>query len=192
MWLVRIALSRPYTFVVIALMLVLFGVLAIIRTPTDIFPSIDIPVVSVVWQYAEMDPQDMADRITTIFELAVTTTVANIERMESQSLLGVSVTKIYFVKGVDVGLALGQITSIAQTVLKYLPPGITPPYVLNYDASTVSVLNVLLSSDSLPEQKLNDLANNFVRPQLATVQGAAAPYAYGGKSRMIMADLKDD
>lgn len=192
MWLVRIALSRPYTFVVIAILLILFGILSILRMPTDIFPSIDIPVISVVWTYSEMPPQDMADRITTIFELAATTTVDNIEHMESQSLLGVSVIKIYFQKGVDVALALGQITSIAQTVLKNLPPGITPPYVLSYDASTVSVLNVLLSSNILPEQRLNDLANNFVRPQLATVQGAALPYAFGGKSRMVMADLKND
>lgn len=192
MWLVRIALSRPYTFVVIAILLVLFGVLAILRMPTDIFPAIDIPVVSVVWTYSEMPPQDMADRITTIFELAVTTTVDNIEHMESQSLLGVSVTKLYFQKGVDVALAIGQITAISQTMLKYLPPGITPPFVLSYDASTVSVLNVILSSDILPEQRLNDLANNFVRPQLATVQGAAIPYAFGGKSRMVMADLKND
>lgn len=192
MWLVRVALSRPYTFVVIAILLVILGIMAIFRTPTDIFPSIDIPVASVVWQYANMPPQDMADRITTVFELAVTTTVDNIEHMESQSLLGVSVTKIYFQKGVDIALGLAQITSIAQTMLKYLPPGITPPFVLSYDASTVSVLNVLLSSETLPEQKLNDIANNFVRPQLATVQGAAVPYAYGGKSRMLTADLKNE
>lgn len=192
MWLVRIALSRPYTFVVIAILLVILGIMAIFRTPTDIFPAIDIPVVSVVWQYSGMPPRDMADRITTVFELAVTTTVDNIEHMESQSLLGVSVTKIYFQKDVDIALALGQITSISQTMLKYLPPGITPPYVLSYDASTVAVLNVLLSSDTLPEQRLNDLANNFVRPQLATVQGAALPYAFGGKSRMLTADVKNE
>ncbi len=192
MWLVRLALSRPYTFVVIAILLIMFGILSILRMPTDIFPAIDIPVVSVVWTYSGMPPQDMADRITTIFELAATTTVDNIEHMESQSLLGVSVIKVYFQKGVDIALALGQLTSISQTVLKNLPPGITPPYVLSYDASTVSVLNVLLSSKTLPEQRLNDLANNFVRPQLATVQGAALPYAFGGKSRMVMADLKND
>ncbi|MDP3560583.1 MAG: efflux RND transporter permease subunit [Legionellaceae bacterium] len=189
MWLVRLALSRPYTFVVLAILLMMLGILSILRTPTDIFPSIDIPVVSVVWQYAGMPPDDMASRITTVFELAVTATVNNIEHMESQSLLGVSVTKIYFQKDVDIAVALSQVTSIAQTMLKLLPPGITPPYVLSYDASTVAVLNVILSSDSLPEQRLNDLANNFVRPQLATVQGAALAYGYGGKSRMVMADL---
>ncbi len=189
MWLVRIALSRPYTFVVIAILLMIMGIFAILRTPADIFPAIDIPVVSVVWQYSGMPPDDMANRITTIFELAVTTTVNNVEHMESQSLLGMSVTKIYFQKGVDIALALAQVTAIGQTVLKYLPPGETPPFVLSYDASTIPVINLVLSSDTLPEQKLNDLANNFVRPQLATVQGAAVPFAFGGKTRMVMVDL---
>ena len=191
MWLVRLALSRPYTFVVLAILLLILGVLSILRTSTDIFPSIDIPVVSVVWQYAGMPPDDMANRITTIFELAATTTVNDIEHMESQSLLGVSVTRLYFQKGVDIGIALAQVTSIAQTMLKYLPPGITPPFVLSYNAATVPVVNLLLSSDTLPEQKLNDLANNFVRPQLATVQGASVPPGYGGKSRVIMVDVNN-
>ncbi|MDP3704745.1 MAG: efflux RND transporter permease subunit [Legionellaceae bacterium] len=191
MWLVRIALSRPYTFIVLAILLLMLGILAILRTPADIFPAIDIPVVSVVWSYSGMPPDDMANRITTIFELAVTTTVNNIEHMESQSLLGVSVTKLYFQPGVDIAVALSQVTSISQTMLKYLPPGITPPFVMNYDASTVPVMNLVLSSDTLPEQRLNDLANNFVRPQLATVQGASVPPGYGGKTRMVMADLNN-
>lgn len=191
MWLVRLALSRPYTFVVLAILLLILGVLSIMRTSTDIFPSIDIPVVSVVWQYSGMPPDDMANRITTIFELAATTTVNDIEHMESQSLLGVSVTRLYFQKGVDIGIAIAQVTAIAQTMLKYLPPGITPPFVLNYNAATVPVVNLLLASDSLPEQKLNDLANNFVRPQLATVQGASVPPGYGGKSRVIMVDINN-
>ena len=191
MWLVRLALSRPYTFVVLAILLLLMGVLSILRTSTDIFPSIDIPVVSVVWQYSGMPPDDMANRITTIFELAATTTVNDIEHMESQSLLGVSVTRLYFQKGVDIGIAIAQVTAIAQTMLKYLPPGITPPFVLSYNAATVPVVNLLLSSDTLPEQKLNDLANNFVRPQLATVQGASVPPGYGGKSRVIMVDVNN-
>jgi len=189
MWLVRIALSRPYTFIVLAILLLMLGVLAILRMPADIFPAIDIPVVSVVWTYSGMPPDDMANRITTIFELSATTTVNNIEHMESQSLLGVSVTKLYFQKGTDIAIALSQVTSIAQTMLKYLPPGITPPFVMSYDASTVPVMNLVLSSDILPEQRLNDLANNFVRPQLATVQGASVPPGYGGKTRMVMADL---
>ena len=191
MWLVRLALSRPYTFVVLAILLLILGVLSILRTSTDIFPAIDIPVVSVVWQYSGMPPDDMANRITTIFELSATTTVNDIEHMESQSLLGVSVTRLYFQKGTDIGIALAQVTSIAQTMLKYLPPGITPPFVLSYNAATVPVVSLLLSSDTLPEQKLNDLANNFVRPQLATVQGASVPPGYGGKSRVIMVDVNN-
>ncbi len=191
MWLVRLALSRPYTFVVLAILLLILGVLAIMRTSTDIFPTIDIPAVAVVWQYSGMPPDDMANRITTIFELSATTTVNDIEHIESQSLLGVSVTRLYFQKGVDIAVAIAQVTAIAQTMLKYLPPGITPPFVLSYNAATVPVVNLLLSSDSLPEQKLNDLANNFVRPQLATVQGASVPPGYGGKTRMIMVDVNN-
>ena len=191
MWLVRLALSRPYTFVVLAILLLLFGVLSILRSPKDIFPSIDIPVVSVVWQYSGMPPEDMAARITTVFELAATTTVNDIEHIESQSLLGVSVTKLYFHNGVDIGIALSQVTAISQTMLKYLPPGITPPFILTYNAATVPIVSLLLSSNKLPEQKLNDLANNFVRPQLATVQGASVPPAYGGKTRLIMVDVNN-
>ena len=191
MWLVRLALSRPYTFVVLAILLLMLGVLSMLRTPTDIFPAINIPVVSVVWGYSNMPPDEMASRITTIFELAATTTVNDIEHMESQSLLGVSVTKLYFQPGVDVGIALAQVTAIAQTQLKYLPPGITPPFVLSYNAATIPVLNLLLSSAILPEQKLNDLANNFVRPQLATVQGASVPPGYGGKTRQVMVDVNN-
>ncbi len=189
MWLVRIALSRPYTFVILATLLLCMGILAIRRTPTDIFPAINIPVVSVVWGYIGMPPEGMANRVTTPFELALTTTVNNIEHMESQSLLGVSVTKIFFHTGTDIGIALSQVTAISQTLLKLLPPGITPPVILSYNASTVPVMNLILSSDTLPEEELNDLANNFVRPQLATVQGASVPPGYGGKTRQVMIDL---
>ena len=189
MWFVRIALDRPYTFVVIAILLMFFGILSIFKTPTDIFPSIDIPVVSVVWTYSGMPPDDMANRITTMFELVTTETVNNIEHMESQSLLGVSVVKIFFHEGTNIAVALSQVTSVAQTVLKLLPPGITPPYVLSFDASTVPIINLVLTSDTLPEQKLNDLANNFVRPQLASIQGATVPSGYGGKLRQIVMNL---
>ncbi len=189
MWLVRVALSRPYTFVVIAILLLFLGIFSIVKTTKDIFPHINIPVVGVVWTYSGMPPDDMANRITTIFELAVTTTVNNIEHMESASMLGVSVMKLYFHPGTDIAIAISQVTAIAQTMLKNLPPGITPPYVLSYDAATVPVMNLILSSDILPEQRLNDLANNFVRPQLATVQGASIPPGYGGKSRQVMMDL---
>ncbi|WP_115700434.1 efflux RND transporter permease subunit [Legionella sainthelensi] len=189
MWIVWIALSRPYTFIVMALMLLIIGPLAIMRTPTDIFPDINIPVVSVVWTYTGLPPDEMGDRITSVFERAVTTTVNDIEHIESESLIGVSVVKLYFQKGVNVDMALSQVTAIAQTVLRNLPPGTLPPLVLSYKASTVPVLQLVLSSSTIPEQKLNDLGNNFIRTQLATVQGASLPYPYGGKIRQIMVDL---
>jgi CzcA family heavy metal efflux pump len=189
MWLVWVALSRPYTFIVLAMMLLIIGPLAIMRTPTDIFPAINIPVVSVVWNYTGLPPDEMAERITSVFERAVTTTVNDIEHIDSESLNGVSVTKLFFHKGVKIDVALSQVTAIAQTMLKSLPPGTTPPLVLSYNASTVPVLQLLLSSATLPEQELNDLGNNFIRTQLATVQGAALPYPYGGKVRQIQIDL---
>ena len=189
MWLVWVALSRPYTFIVLALMLLIIGPLAILRTPTDIFPNIDIPVVSVVWTYTGMSPDDMSDRITSIFERAVTTTVNDIEHIESQSLYGVSVTKLFFHTGVKIAVALSQVTAIAQTMLRQLPPGTTPPLVLSYNAATVPVLQLVLSSPTISEQDLNDLGNNFIRTQLATVQGAALPYPYGGKVRQVQVDL---
>ena len=189
MWLVRIALSRPYTFIVLALVLLIIGCMSILRTPTDIFPSIDIPVVSVVWTYNGLPPEEMANRITSIFERSVTTTVNNIEHIESQSLIGVNVIKLFFQPDVSIGVALSQVTAISQTMLKQLPPGTTPPLILSYDASTVPVMQLILSSHSLSEQALNDLGTNFIRTQLATVQGAALPYPYGGKIRQINVDL---
>ncbi len=189
MWIVWIALSRPYTFIVLALMLLIIGPLAIMRTPTDIFPDINIPVVSVVWSYTGLPPDEMAARITSVFERAVTTTVNDIEHIESESLIGVSVTKLFFHPGVSIDIALSQVTAISQTILKNLPPGTLPPLVLSYKASTVPVLQLVLSSATIPEQKLNDLANNFLRSQLATVQGAALPSPYGGKVRQILVDL---
>lgn len=189
MWIVWIALSRPYTFIVMALMLLIIGPLAIMRTPTDIFPDINIPVVSVVWNYTGLPPDEMGNRITSVFERAVTTTVNDIEHIESESLIGVSVVKLFFQHGVNVDIALSQVTAIAQTILRNLPPGTLPPLILSYKASTVPVLQLVLSSATIPEQKLNDLGNNFLRTQLATVQGAAVPYPYGGKIRQIQVDL---
>lgn len=189
MWIVWIALSRPYTFIVLALMLLIIGPLAIMRTPTDIFPDINIPVVSVVWNYTGLPPDEMGNRITSVFERAVTTTVNDIEHIESESLIGVSVIKLFFHSRVNIDIALSQVTAISQTVLKNLPPGTLPPLVLNYKASTVPVLQLVLSSATIPEQKLNDLGTNFLRTQLATVQGAAIPYPYGGKTRQIQVDL---
>ncbi len=192
MWLVRIALTKPYTFIVLALLLLLLGILAIIRTPKDIFPNINIPIVSVVWTYTGLLPEEMAGRITSGYERALTTTVNNIEHIESQSLNGVSVIKIFFHPHSDIGVALSQVTAISQTVLKTLPPGATPPLVLSYNASSVPILQLVLSSPTLTEQTLNDLGNNFVRTQLAVVEGAALPYPYGGKVRQTMVDLNPE
>jgi multidrug efflux pump subunit AcrB len=190
MWLVWVALSRPYTFIVLALMLLIIGPLAILRTPIDIFPNIDIPVVSVVWTFTGMPPSEMAGRITSIFDRQVTSTVNDIEHIESEALNGVSVTKVFFHKEVQIAVALSQITAIAQTLLRQLPPGTTPPLILSYNAASVPILQLVLSSTTLPEQALNDLGNNFIRPQLATVEGASVPSAYGGKLRQIQVDLK--
>jgi len=189
MWLVRIALSRPYTFIVLALMLLIVGVLSILRTPTDIFPDIKIPVISVVWSYNGLPPDEMANRITSIFERAVTTTVNDIEHIESTSLIGVSITKLFFQPNTDIAVAIAEVTAISQTILKQLPPGETPPLILSYNASSVPVMQLVLSSKTLPEQTLNDLGNNFIRTQLATVQGAALPYPYGGKVRQVAVDI---
>jgi len=145
MWLVKIALSRPYTFIVFAMLLLILGVLSILRTPTDIFPEIKIPVVSVVWSYTGLPPDEMANRMTSIFERAVTTTVNDIEHIESQSLIGVSVTKLFFQPGTNIAVALAEVTAISQTILKTLPPGSTPPLILSYNASTVPVMQLVLS-----------------------------------------------
>ena len=189
MWFVRIALTRPYTFIVLALLLLILGLLAILRTPKDIFPNINIPVVSVVWNYTGLLPDEMAGRITSNFERALTTTVNDIEHIESQSLTGVSVTKIFFYPSVQIATALSQVTSISQTLLRNLPPGTLPPLILSYNASSVPIIQLVLSSSQLSEQKLNDLATNFIRTQLAVVQGAALPYPYGGKVRQVQVDL---
>lgn len=189
MWIVRIALSRPYTFIVLAVLLLILGPLSILRTPTDIFPDINIPVVSVVWSYTGMPPNDMSNVITSVFERAISTTVNDIEHIESQTLSGVAVIKVFFHPTTEIGIALAQVTAISQTLLRQLPPGTTPPLILSYNASTVPVLQLVLSSLQLSEQKLNDIGNNLIRTQLATVQGAALPFAYGGKTRQIMVDL---
>jgi CzcA family heavy metal efflux pump len=189
MWIVKVALERPYTFIVLAFSLLIFGVLTIIRTPVDIFPQINIPVVAVVWQYTNLPADEMGDRVTGNFERALTTTVNDIEHIESQSLNGISVTKVYFQQGVNVDMALSQTTAISQTILRFLPPGITPPLIVSYNASSVPVIQLALSSTVQTEQELFDLANTVIRTQLATVQGAAIPFPYGGKQRQIQVDL---
>ncbi|MDQ6705646.1 MAG: efflux RND transporter permease subunit [Acidobacteriota bacterium] len=189
MWIVRLALRRPYTFIVMSALIVILGVAAIVSMPTDIFPNIDIPVVSVIWSYNGVSPDEMASRITTISERAMTTVVNDIEHMESQSYNGVSVIKLYFQPSVKVELAIAQITSLSQTILRVLPPGIFAPGIVKYNAASVPILQLSVNSKSLTEQQLYDYGTNFIRTQLATVQGASVPLPYGGKPRQIMVDL---
>jgi multidrug efflux pump subunit AcrB len=192
MWIVRLALRRPYTFVVMALFIAILGGVAIYTTPTDIFPSIDIPVVSVIWTYSGISPEEMEQRIVTVSERAFTTTVNDIEHIESQSLNGVAVLKIFFQPGARVELAIAQINSSTNSITRILPPGIFPPGILKYNASSVPILQLALDSPTLSETQLFDYGLNFIRTQLATVQGAAVPLPYGGKSRSIMVDLNPD
>ena len=189
MWIVALALRRPYTFVVMALVIILLTPITILRTPTDIFPDINIPVVSVVWFYSGLSPLDMADRIVANSERGITTTVNDIEHMESQSVYGLGVIKVFFRPGTNVQGAVAQITAIAQTTVRSLPPGTTPPLIITYSASTTPIIQLGLSSKTLPEQQLFDLGQNFLRNYLATVPGAATPFPYGGKVRQIQVDL---
>ncbi|HWA94689.1 MAG TPA: efflux RND transporter permease subunit [Terracidiphilus sp.] len=189
MWIVRLALRRPYTFVVFALLILLLGAYSIVTMPTDIFPNIDIPVVTIVWHYNGLSAQEMANRITYNSERSMTTTVNDIEHIESQSLNGVAVIKVFFHPHVNIGSAVAQITSISQVMLRQLPAGTTPPFIIQYNASSVPILQLGLSGEGLNEQQLNDLATQAIRTQLATVEGAQTPYPYGGKQRQIMVDL---
>jgi multidrug efflux pump subunit AcrB len=184
--LVRIALARPYTFIVLALFILIVGPLAALRTPTDIFPNIGIPVISVVWTYNGLSPADMSGRVIFYYERSLSSSVNDIEHIESQSLPGIGVVKIFFQPGVDIRTATAQVTSISQTVLKQMPPGITPPQIINYNASTVPILQLALSSNKLSEQNILDTAQNFLRPALTTVAGVAIPTPYGGKNREVM------
>ena len=189
MWIVRLALRRPYTFVVVALVILILGPLVILRTPTDIFPNIDIPVVSTIWFYGGLSAPEMANRMITGYERGVTTTVNDIEHIESQTLAGISVVKIFFQPKARIDAAVSQVTAIAQTAIRSMPPGTTPPLVIQYSASSVPVIQLALSGEGLSEQQFFDFANNSIRAQLATVQGAALPYPYGGKQRQIQIDL---
>ncbi len=189
MWIVRLALRRPYTFVVVALLIAVLGVTAILSMPVDIFPYIDIPVVSVVWSYQGLTPEEMEKRVVLFFERSLTTTVNDIEHIESQTYSGVAVIRVYFQPNAKVEMALAQITAQSQTLLRIFPPGMTPPSVIKYDASSVPILQLGLESKTLSEQELFDLGQNFIRTQLATIQGCSVPLPYGGKSRMVMVDL---
>ena len=186
---VKMALRQPHTIVVLVLMILLGGGISVLRTPTDIFPDIRIPVIAVVWTYNGLSPDEMAGRVVYYYERQLTSNVNDIEHIESQSLNGVGVVKIFFRPSVDIRTATAQVTSVSQTVLKQMPPGITPPLILNYNAATVPILQLALSSPDLGEQKIYDAGQNFIRPALATIQGAATPSPYGGKVRQIQIDL---
>ena len=186
---VRIALRRPYTFVVLALLLLVLGPLAAARTPVDIFPEIRIPVIAVIWNYTGLPPELMAGRMVTQFERALTTTVNDIEHIEANSYTGTGIVKVFFQPGADIRTANAQVTAISQTLLRNMPPGAVPPLILNYDASTVPIIQLGLSGEGLNEQQLNDIAINFLRVGLVTVPGAAIPYPYGGKFRQVQIDL---
>jgi multidrug efflux pump subunit AcrB len=192
MWIVRLALRRPYTFVAMALLIALLGGAAIVSMPVDIFPYIDIPVVTVVWSYTGISPEEMEKRIVTIFERALTTTVNDVEHIESQAYSGVSVTHIYFQPIARIDMALAQVSSLVQSMQRGLPPGIFPPNIVKYDASSVPILQLGLESKTLSEQELFDLGSNFIRTDLSTIQGVSIPLPYGGKYRQIMVDLNPD
>src|SRR5271156_4767337 len=189
MWLVRLALKRPYTFVVMSMLIVILGAVTILRMPTDIFPDIDIPVISVVWNYTGLPPEEMEKRIVTGYERGLTTTVNDIEHTESQSLTGVAVIKIFFQPGARIEAATAQVTAISQTVLRQMPVGTTPPFIIRYSASNVPILQVALESDALSEQQLFDYGTNFIRADFATIRGVQMPWPYGGKQREIMLDI---
>jgi multidrug efflux pump subunit AcrB len=190
--LVRIALQRPYTFVVLALAILIIGPLAALRTPVDIFPDIRIPVIAAIWQYTGLQPDQMAGRITTQFQRVLTTTVNDIEHIEATSYNGLSIVKVFFQPAADIRIANAQVTAVSQTLLRQLPPGTTPPLILNYNASTVPIIQLALSGKGMSEQALADLGLNVVRTPLITVPGAAIPYPYGGKSRQVQIDLDSE
>ena len=189
MWIVRLALSRPYTFVVLSLLLLILGPLAIFRTPVDIFPNINIPVVSIIWNYNGLSPEDMANRIITPTERGITTTVNDIEHIESTSLNGVAVVKVFFQPQVNIATAVAQLTAISQTQLRQLPAGTTPPLIIQYSASSVPILQLGLSGQGLSEQQLNDFGLNFVRGRLSSIEGVSIPFPYGGKQRQVQVDI---
>ena len=189
MWIVRIALDRPYTFIVLAILILVLSPIMILRTPTDIFPNINIPVIAVAWQFTGMNPEELEGRLTSPFERVLTTTVDNIEHIESTTVNGQAIIRIYLQHGASLDTANAQVTAISQTALRQLPPGTLPPLIINYSASSVPILQLGLSGNGLSEQQLNDLGQNFLRPQLVTVPGAVIPFLYGGKQRQVMVDL---
>src|SRR3984957_7034378 len=189
MWIVKLALSRPYTFVVLAILILIAAPVEIMRTPTDIFPNIDIPVISIAWNYTGLNPEELEGRLTTPYEKLLTTLVDNIEHIESTTIAGQVIVKVYLQEGASLDTANAQVSSVSQFALRQLPPGILPPQIINFSASTVPILQLGLSGKGLSEQQLNDLGLNFIRPQLVTIRGAVVPNVYGGKQRSIMLNL---
>jgi multidrug efflux pump subunit AcrB len=189
MWIVRVALDRPYTFIVLAVLILVLSPVMISRTPTDIFPNIDIPVIAVAWQYTGMNPEELEGRLTSAYERLLTTVVDNIEHIESTTVNGQAIVKIYLQHGAGLDTANTQVTAGSQAILRLLPPGTLPPIIINYSASSVPILQLGLSGNGLSEQQLNDLGQNFLRPQLVTVPAAVIPFLYGGKQRQVMVDL---
>jgi CzcA family heavy metal efflux pump len=192
MWIVRVALDRPYTFIVLALLILILSPVVILRTPTDIFPNINIPVIAIAWQYTGLNPEELEGRLTSVYERVLTTTVDNIEHIESTTVNGEAIVKIFLQPGASLDTANAQVTAISQAVLRQLPPGTLPPLIINYSASSVPILQLGLSGEGLSEQQLNDMGQNFVRPQLVTVPGAVIPWPYGGKQRQVMIDLNQN
>src|SRR5689334_19683289 len=192
MWIVRLALRRPYTFVVMAVVIAILGSVSIVTMPVDIFPYIDIPIVSVLWVYGGLSPEEMEKRVVTGFERSLTANVNDIEHIESQSYNGYAVVKVYFHPNVKIDMAVAQVTATMQSGLRQMPPGMFPANVLKYDAASVPIFQLGLSSKTLREQEIFDLANNFIRTPLGTVQGASVSYPFGGKSRAVMVDLNQD
>ena len=178
MWIVKLALDRPYTFIILAILILIMSPVVILRTPTDIFPNIDIPVIAVAWQYTGLNPEEMEGRVTSVFERTLTTTVDNIEHLESTTVNGTAIVKIYLQPTASIDRANAQVTAVSQTILRYLPPGALPPLIINYSASTVPVLQLGLSGKNLTEPQLNDIALNFLRTQLVTVPGASIPFPF--------------
>src|SRR5690348_11844517 len=192
MWIVRLALSRPYTFIVMAILIAILGGSAIVTMPVDIFPFIDIPVVSVLWVYNGLSPEEMEKRVVTGFERRLTSNVNDVEHIESQSYSGYAVVKVYFHPNVKIDMAVAQVTATMNTALRQMPPGMFPANILKYDASSVPILQLGLSSKTLREQEIFDIGNNFIRTPLGTVQGASVSYPFGGKQRAVMVDLNPD
>src|SRR5271156_2745153 len=189
MWIVKIALSRPYTFIVLAILIMIAAPVVIMGTPTDIFPNINIPVVSIAWSYTGLNPEELEGRITTPYEKVLTTLVDNIQHIESTTIAGQAVVKIYLQPGASLDTANAQVSAASEFELRSLPPGTLPPQIINFSASTVPIIQIGLSGKGLSEQQLNDYGLNFIRPQLVTVPGAVIPNVYGGKQRSIMLNL---